>query len=306
MRQASAFFLSQRVTRSAPSPTPLSAQAEAAGRTIRAACEARGARVRVFCYFSPYLRSKQTAAGVLAAFEAEQVVGVREEPQLREQDFGSARVRVPRHASQLLRARGLLSRLPGRLLSRARAAPAPSARADFQDGDMAARKAERAAYSRFFYRFPNGESGADVYDRITVFEDHLLRDMDAGRFGRDDAVVIVTHGLTLRVFLARWLHWTVHDYARMRNPGNCVPLALERRDARTPEEEARRALTPGRRHTKVLYSLSADSAAMVCADDPALGCVLDPRRDALARLHASIEASVQRRASSAAAAAEAE
>jgi hypothetical protein len=26
-------------------------------------------------------------------------------------------------------------------------------------------------------RFPNGESGADVYDRITQFEDHLTRDM---------------------------------------------------------------------------------------------------------------------------------
>ena len=41
---------------------------------------------------------------------------------------------------------------------------------------------ERLRFSRFFYRFPNGESGADVFDRITIFEDHLIRDLNAGRF----------------------------------------------------------------------------------------------------------------------------
>ena len=30
-------------------------------------------------------------------------------------------------------------------------------------------------------RFPNGESGADVYDRMTIFEDHLVRDINAGK-----------------------------------------------------------------------------------------------------------------------------
>lgn len=41
-------------------------------------------------------------------------------------------------------------------------------------------KAERLRYGRFFYRFPHGESGADVYDRMTIFEDHLIRDINAG------------------------------------------------------------------------------------------------------------------------------
>lgn len=31
-------------------------------------------------------------------------------------------------------------------------------------------KLERLRYGRFFYRFPHGESGADVYDRMTVFQ----------------------------------------------------------------------------------------------------------------------------------------
>ena len=43
-------------------------------------------------------------------------------------------------------------------------------------------KAERLRFGRFFYRFPNGESGADVYDRMTIFEDHLVRDINAGRW----------------------------------------------------------------------------------------------------------------------------
>lgn len=32
---------------------------------------------------------------------------------------------------------------------------------------MRVEKAVRMLYGRFFYRFPNGESAADVYDRIT-------------------------------------------------------------------------------------------------------------------------------------------
>lgn len=39
---------------------------------------------------------------------------------------------------------------------------------NFQDRErMRVEKAIRIRYGRFFYRFPNGESAADVYDRIT-------------------------------------------------------------------------------------------------------------------------------------------
>lgn len=42
-------------------------------------------------------------------------------------------------------------------------------------------KAHRLAYGRYYYRFPEGESIADVYDRVAMLEDHLTRDMAAGR-----------------------------------------------------------------------------------------------------------------------------
>lgn len=42
---------------------------------------------------------------------------------------------------------------------------------NFQDPEGKKReKAERLRFGRFFYRFPNGESGADCYDRITGFQ----------------------------------------------------------------------------------------------------------------------------------------
>ena len=88
---------------------------------------------------------------------------------------------------------------------------------------------ERQRFGRFFYRFPNGgESGADVYDRMTIFEDHLVRDIETGRFPENCSVVIVTHGLTLRLFLMRWFHWSVEDLESVFNPPHCVPIILEK------------------------------------------------------------------------------
>ena len=79
--------------------------------------------------------------------------------------------------------------------------------------------AERDRYGNFFFRIPGGESGADVYDRTSTFIDTMFRD-----FERDDFppnAVLVTHGLTLRLFLMRWFHWSVEKFERLRNPKNC-------------------------------------------------------------------------------------
>ncbi len=39
--------------------------------------------------------------------------------------------------------------------------------------------------------------------RMTIFEDHLVRDINAGRFGPHSTLVLVTHGLAARIFLQR-------------------------------------------------------------------------------------------------------
>ena len=61
---------------------------------------------------------------------------------------------------------------------------------------------------------------ADVYDRMTIFEDHVIRDINAGRFSNNTSLVLVTHGLALRVFLMRWFHWSVDQFMNVYNPPN--------------------------------------------------------------------------------------
>src|SRR4051812_19533242 len=48
----------------------------------------------LFFYTSPYKRSKQTYQVVRHAFKEHQIVGVQEEVQLREQDFGNFQARM--------------------------------------------------------------------------------------------------------------------------------------------------------------------------------------------------------------------
>lgn len=150
---------------------------------------------KVYFYASPYRRSLETLRGIGHAFDPHRIAGVREEPRLREQDFGN-----------------------------------------FQDREqMRVEKEIRQRYGRFFYRFPNGESAADVYDRITGFRETLLSDIVLGRFqppghrstSGDMNIVLVSHGLTLRVFLMRWYKWTVRQFEGLENLANGGELVMQ-------------------------------------------------------------------------------
>ncbi|GLJ06718.1 hypothetical protein SUGI_0046120 [Cryptomeria japonica] len=164
------------------------------GNRIRELVERDGADDwQVYFYASPYKRTLQSLRGIGMAFERQRIAGVREEPRLREQDFGN-----------------------------------------FQDREkMRIEKAARLRFGRFFYRFPNGESAADVYDRITGFRETLRADIDIGRFQPPGArskfmnLVLVSHGLTLRVFLMRWYKWTVEQFERLHNFGNAGMLVMQ-------------------------------------------------------------------------------
>lgn len=85
---------------------------------------------------------------------------------------------------------------------------------------------ERAAFGTFYFRLPNGESGADVYDRVSDFFGTLHRDFEKADFPSD--AVIITHGMTIRTFLMRWFHWTVEQFEAYANPTNCQVLVLEK------------------------------------------------------------------------------
>ena len=84
---------------------------------------------------------------------------------------------------------------------------------------------KRDEYGTFYYRIPEGESAADVYDRVSDFFGTLYRDFEKPDFS--DNVIIVSHGMTIRLFLMRWFHWTVEEFERVANPGNCQILVME-------------------------------------------------------------------------------
>ncbi len=99
--------------------------------------------------------------------------------------------------------------------------------ANFQDSeDIARQKALRDEYGHFFYRFTDGESGADVYDRVSTFLETLHRDWDAKDSPRN--VLIVSHGLTMRLFCMRWFHWSVRYFEALSNPANAESRILVR------------------------------------------------------------------------------
>jgi broad specificity phosphatase PhoE len=85
---------------------------------------------------------------------------------------------------------------------------------------------ERDNFSTFYYRIPDGESGADVYDRVSIFLETLHRDFSKADFPPN--VLIVTHGMTLRLFLMRWFHWSVEEFENLRNPRHCQIVVLQK------------------------------------------------------------------------------
>lgn len=96
---------------------------------------------------------------------------------------------------------------------------------NFQDStSIEQQKAERTKYGQFFFRFLNGESGADVYDRISIFLESLHRSFNRPNFLQN--VIIISHGLTIRLFLMRWFHWRVEFFERLENPDNCSYFVL--------------------------------------------------------------------------------
>ncbi|WCJ43228.1 Phosphoglycerate mutase family protein [Euphorbia peplus] len=93
---------------------------------------------QAYFYVSPYQRTRSTLRELGRSFEKEKIIGVREECRIREQDFGNFQV----------------------------------------EERMKAIKETRERFGRFFYRFPEGESAADVYDRVSSFLESLWRDID--------------------------------------------------------------------------------------------------------------------------------
>lgn len=74
---------------------------------------------------------------------------------------------------------------------------------------------QRKDVGHFFFRFPNGESGADVYDRCSHFLESVFRKTQS------DTHFIFTHGLTGRILIMRILHASYEEFESWDNLENC-------------------------------------------------------------------------------------
>lgn len=81
----------------------------------------------------------------------------------------------------------------------------------------------RKTHGWFYYRFRGGESPADCYDRTSSFLESMMRQVERKQAER---VLIVTHGLTIRCFVMRFLHLSVEEFDVMANPHNCSVITL--------------------------------------------------------------------------------
>jgi broad specificity phosphatase PhoE len=91
----------------------------------------------------------------------------------------------------------------------------------------------RETHGWFYYRFQGGESPADCFDRTSSFLESLMRQVQRKSA---EHVLIVTHGLTIRCFVMRFLHLRVEDFDEMANPNNCDVITIgARTDLEKPE-----------------------------------------------------------------------
>lgn len=92
-------------------------------------------------------------------------------------------------------------------------------------GELQKLKRERKEYGIFYYRFPGGEAGTDVYDRINDLLGSLHRDFASDDYPKN--CVLVTHSLAIRLFVMRWFHLTVEEFEQMLSPENGELVILE-------------------------------------------------------------------------------
>ena len=79
---------------------------------------------------------------------------------------------------------------------------------------------------KFYFRYPEGESGCDVFDRISSFMETLYRRWMLPN--RADNYVLITHNAVILVFLMRWFHWPIETYENLEKLKNGQVVVLEK------------------------------------------------------------------------------
>jgi broad specificity phosphatase PhoE len=137
-------------------------------------------------FVSPYRRTEQTFRGIVDGLGIQRDrYTLRVDPRLRECDWGN-----------------------------------------FQDvAEIERSIVERREFGAFFFRFPNGESGGDVYTRVDSFWSSLFREFEFRHCLEN--FVLVTHGITARLVLMRYFRWSIYLYHQLYNLRNCQIVVME-------------------------------------------------------------------------------
>ena len=171
-------------------------QAVEAGKAIAAHLErapvAKLAKLNI--WYSPFLRTRQSKDALLEALPIGIVGYVREDYLLREQDFGLF-TEIYDHAEQK-------QKFPDEFEKWARL---------------------RSNSGKFYARPPDGESRADVAQRVRLFIQTVMHEASNGH----ETIVIVGHGVTNRAFELNFLQHTVEWFERSENPGNADITLIE-------------------------------------------------------------------------------
>lgn len=90
---------------------------------------------------------------------------------------------------------------------------------------------EMKEIGEFYYRFQNGENGADVFNRACLFMDHIFLEMNKIDNARNDNIVIVTHDIFIRVFMLNFLNLDVSLLNTIRHPKQCEFWVIEKSES---------------------------------------------------------------------------
>jgi broad specificity phosphatase PhoE len=144
-------------------------------------------------WYSPYLRTRQTMSTILRCAYGHEATAInkRESFLLREQEFGDW---------DSLTDEEILARDPDRFERRQRLTD---------------------SLGRFYFRYPHGESRADVAQRVVLFIGKLQRSAYPHH-------VVFLHGVTQRAFRMAWLNLRAEWFEREPNPDNASVLQLTR------------------------------------------------------------------------------
>ena len=87
---------------------------------------------------------------------------------------------------------------------------------------------EQKKVGEYFYRFKNGESGADVHARMSIFLQYLFRRILSIDYHRWDNIIIVSHCLTIKLFMMNFLNLPVSDYDNIKQLDNAQYWIIEK------------------------------------------------------------------------------